>query len=239
MTRATVIAAAMGLAVIASAPPAQAGQQVYTYSVLHPIYGEIGTFTNTIDRTPASTRIDGQLRVAVKFLGIVAYREESDIIEIMRGDRLVSLQSVTDKDGRHLEVHGEAKGEQFVVNATAGTFAAPASVAPSDPWVLKRTGEGTVVSSSTGKVVGVHVSGGDYDTVSINGSSVSARHFVITSDKRQDVWLDSRDIPVMFRTVENGASIDFVLRNATADAGTTTLAALKHPGAARSENSDR
>jgi Family of unknown function (DUF6134) len=239
MTRARAIAVAMGLSVIAGASPALAGQQVYIYSVVHPIYGEIGTFTHTIERSPEATRIDTRLRVAVRLLGLVAYREESDTTEIMRGNRLVSLQSVTDKDGRHLEVRGEAQGDQFVVNATAGTFAGPATIAPSDPWLLRRTGEETVVSTSTGKVVDVHISGGEYDTVSVNGAPVSARHYVVTGDKRQEVWIDSRDIPVMFRSVENGTPIDFVLQTVTAATGSTTVAALKHSTPARPENDDK
>jgi len=107
--------------------------------------------------------------VAVTFLGIVVYRQESDITEIMHGNRLVSLQSVTEKDGQHVEVHGEAQGDQFLVNATTGSFAGPATIAPSDPWVLKRTGEGTVVFTDTGRIIAVHISGGDYETISING----------------------------------------------------------------------
>src|SRR5512134_2617496 len=102
--------------------PAPAGQLVYTYAVRHPLYGKIGTFTDTIDRKPETMRIDGRLRIAVKLLGIVVYRQESDITAIMRDDRLVSLQSATKKEGEYLEVRGEAQGDQFVVNATAGSF---------------------------------------------------------------------------------------------------------------------
>jgi hypothetical protein len=222
-----------------AAAPALAGQQVYTYAVVHPIHGEIGTFTDTIDRNSETTRIDGRLRIAVKLLGIVFFREESDTTVIMRGDRLVSLQSVTEREGRHLEVHGEAQGDQFVVNAMAGSFAGPATIVPADPWFLKRIGEETVVFTDTGRITNVHISGGDYDTVSVNGVSVSARHFIVMGVKRQEVWLDNREIPVMFRTVENGTPIDFVLQNATAAAGTATVAALKRSALARPENGDK
>jgi len=239
MTRAMAIAGALGLSVMGGVAPALAGQQLYTYSVVHPIYGEIGTFTDMIDRSPEAMRIDARLRVAVKILGVVAYREESDTTEVLRGSRLVSLQSVTDKDGRHLEVHGEAQGDQFMVNATAGSYAAPATIAPSDPWLLKRTGDELVVSTTTGKMVNVQISGGEYDTVSISGASVPARHYIVNGDKRQEVWLDSRDIPIKFRSVENGTPIDFVLQNATAAAGTTAVAALKRPSIDHFQNGDR
>ncbi len=229
----------MGLSVIAGITPALAGPQVYIYSVMHPIYGEIGTFTDTIDRSPEATRIDSRLRIAVKFLGIVVYRQEANTTEIIRGNRLVSLQSATEKDGQHLEVHGEARGDQFVVTATAGSFIGPAAIVPSDPWVLRHTGEATVVFTDTGRIINLHVSGGDYDTVSLNGTPVSARHFVVIGDKRQEVWLDNREVPVMFRTVENGTPIDFVLQNAPAAAGATTITFLSRSALARPENGDK
>jgi hypothetical protein len=208
--------------------PALAGQLVYTYAVRHPFYGKIGTFTDTIDRDTETMRIDGRLRIAVKFLGIVVYRQESDITAIMRDDRLVSLQSATMKDGAYLEVRGEAQGDQFVVNATAGSFAGPATSLPSDPFVLKGTGEGTMIFTDTGEIISVQVSGGDHGTVSVNGDSVSARHFIIEGVTRREVWLDNRGIPVKFRIVDNGTPIDFVLQNTTASPG-TTVAALQRP----------
>jgi Family of unknown function (DUF6134) len=216
MTRAAAIAVAMSLGFIAGICPALAGQQVYVYSVMHPVYGDIGTFTDRIDRNPESTRIDSKLRIAVTFLGVVAFRQDSDTTEIMHGDRLVSLQSVTDKDGQHLEVHGEVQGDKFVVIATGGSYAGPAAIAPSDPWVLNRTGIETVVFTDTGRIIKMHVTGGGYDMVTVNGVSVSARHFIVVGDRQQEVWLDNRHIPIMFRTIENGTAIDFVLQNAPA-----------------------
>ncbi len=199
--------------------PALAGQQVYVYSVVHPFYGEIGTYTDMIDRSPRATRIDSRLRIAVRLLGIVVYRQEANTTEIMIGNRLVFLQSATERNGRHLQVHGEAQGNRFVVNATAGSSTGPSAIAPSDPWVLQHTGEATVVFTDTGRIIDLHISGGNHETVSVNGVSMSARHFIVTGDKRQEVWLDNRKIPVMFRTIENGTPIDFVLQNAAAAAG--------------------
>lgn len=217
--------------------PAADGQLVYTYAVQHPFYGSIGTFTDTIDRKPETMRIDGRLRIAVKVLGIVVYRQESDITAIMRDDRLVSLESITKKDGEFLAVRGEAQGDQFVVNATAGSFAGPANSLPSDPFVLKDTGEGTMVFTDTGRIISVQVSGGDHAMVSVNGNMVSARHFVIEGFTRREVWLDNRGIPVMFRVVDEGTPIDFVLQNTTASPG-STVAALERPVVVGRENGE-
>lgn len=225
MMRVGVIASGVGLGFSVLAAPSFASEQIYTYAVVHPIYGEIGTFTDSIERNADITRISTRLRVAVTLLGIVAYREESDGTEVLDGNRLVSLQSVSNKDGRHLEVHGEAQGDEFVVTGMTGTATAPGTVTPSDPWLLKRTGDQTVVSTATGRIVDVNVSGGEVEKVAVDGAVVHARHFVVDGDKRQEVWMDSRDIPVMFRTMENGTAIDFVLKAPGKEHPTTETAA--------------
>lgn len=231
------VAAVVGLGFSALCTPASASQQVYTYAVIHPVYGEIGTFTDTIDCTADLTRIDTHLRVAVRVLGIVAYREESDTTEVLQGNRLVTLLSSTNKDGTHIDVRGKAQGERFLVTATSGSMAAPADVAPSDPWVLKHTGIGMVVSTSTGKLVNIRVSGGEQTVISVHGVDVTTRHFLIVGDKRQEVWLDDHDIPVMFRTMEHGTPIDFVLKTPLSDAAIALAAAT--PAAALRADDDK
>jgi len=221
------IAAALGLGALAIATPARANQQTYTYAVTNPSYGKIGTLTQTIDRSPEATRVESHLRLAVEQLGIVIYRQNCDATEILNGDRLVSLQSATELNGRHFEVHGEAQGDQFVVHTAAGSATGPASTAPSDPWALKHTGEQSIVHPSTGRLASVQISGGDREIISINGGSVSARHFAVDGENHGDVWLDDLGVPIMFRTVEDGTPVDFVLQDTTA-ADTFANAAGKH-----------
>lgn len=129
---------------LTAAIPAYAQERVYSFSVVHSVYGNIGTFTESIVRSGGTTRIDSHVRVAVKILGIVAHRKESDRTEIFHGDRLVSLQSATITNGTRRDVQGEAKGDHFTVTSPSGVVEAPGDVAPSDPWVLKGRGIATV-----------------------------------------------------------------------------------------------
>ena len=218
---------AAALALLPGARPVWAGQQVYVYAVLHPSYGRIGTLTDTVDRSPDAMRVNQRLRVTVQLLGVVVYREQSDITEIMRGDRLVSLESVTERNAKHTEVHGKAEGDQFVVDATLGSFTGPASTSPSDPWALDNTGTHTLVYISSGRIRDAEVSGGQHEKISLNGGAVSLRHFVVNGLNRQDVWLDSEGIPVLFRSVEDGTPIDFVLEQALEPNGADPLLPAK------------
>jgi len=227
--RVMAVAVAAGLGVILVVAPALAAPKVYVFSVMHPTYGRIGTLTDKVDHSADGMRIDSQLRIAVKLVGIVVYRQDSDITTIMQGGKLVSLESVTDKDGQHLEVHGKAEFGGFAVNATGGSFTGPATTAPSSPWLLKQTGRGTLVYPSTGTIRDAQVSGGEIETVSMDGVAVSLRHFVVTGFNREDVWLDSAGIPVMFRSFEDGTPIDFVLQNALGAAAAAAALGAKAP----------
>ena len=218
---------AAGLALLPAARPALAGQQVYVYAVLHPSYGRIGTLTDTVDRSPDAMQVNQRLRIAVQLLGVVVYREQSDITEVMRGDRLVSLESATDRNAKHTEVHGKAVGDQFVVDATLGSFTGPASTSPSDPWALENTGAHTLVYISSGKIRDALVSGGQHEKISLNGGAVSLRHFVVNGLNRQEVWLDSEGTPVLFRSFEDGTPIDFVLEQALEPNGADPLLPAK------------
>ena len=186
--------------------------QIYEYRVEHPTYGNIGTYTDAIARIGEITAVETKLRVAVKMLGLVLHREIADRSEVWRGERLVSFDGVTTTNGTAIKVHGEARGDEFVISSsTLGTITAPASVVPSTPWSVKTTGEGIMMSPKTGRLQTIRVTDGAETVLKINGVPTKVRHYQIIGEKRQDVWLDDHGVPVMFRSVENGETVDFIL----------------------------
>lgn len=195
---------------IAGAPEASAAQ-TYSYEVEHPTYGDIGTYTDTVERTGDTLRIDTKLRVAVKLLGIVVHREEADRTELWRGDRLVSFHSITVTNGKPLEVNGAARDNGFVIISPAGTAVAPANIYTSSPWSTRLPNSGLMMSTKTGRIETVQSLGTEQTLVPVSGSEVPARHFAIFTDKHEDVWLDRSGVPVRFRTEVAGTPIDFVL----------------------------
>ena len=210
------------LGALTAALPAGAQERTYSYDVVHSVYGNIGTFTESIDRSADTTRIDTHVRIAVKILGIVAHRKESDRTEIFRGDRLVSLRSATVTNGTRLDIQGEARGDRFVVTSPAGVVEAPGDVAPSDPWVLRDRGVATVVSVETGRIVTMRITGGEPEMVSLQGTTVPTRHFTARGEQEQEmqheIWLNDRDVPVKFRILDGGKAVDFVLASPLQDA---------------------
>jgi hypothetical protein len=211
MVRAPIVLACAVLGALVAAGPARAAREVYAYRVVHPTYGDIGTYTNVVDRAGDDTSVQTELKIAVKAVGIVVYRQEARRAEHWRRDRLVSFESVTVTNGDKLEVRGEARDGGFAITTPSGTVVAPGNVHPSNPWSAMVLNTDYMMSTKTGRLDHVRVSGGEEEAVALNGNTLRLHQYEIVGDKRQFVWLDERGTPVAFRTEENGAQVDFVL----------------------------
>lgn len=201
--------------------PTQAAQQTYSYAITHPTYGAIGTYDRRSEEAEGATRAVAHLRIAVRILGVVVRRETADQTEIWRGKRLASFQSLTSTNGKQAEISGEARGDRFLVTSPSGTRTAPADIVASDPWSLNRLGPGTVVSTRTGKINSVEVTGGEPETLLLRGVSEPVRHYHVsttTQPNKWEVWINQRGVPIKFRSVETGGAIDFTLVSPLPDA---------------------
>ena len=106
----------------------------FIYRVSHSTYGDIGTYTNTVEPNPDGTTVQTEAHFEVNMLGVRMYREDASRTERWQGNRLVSFQGVTDKGSGPVEVKGEARGSGFVITSPQGTISAPGSVHPANPW---------------------------------------------------------------------------------------------------------
>ncbi len=205
----------VGLCGVAAAP---SHAETYSYTVHHPTFGDIGTYTDRVERSGDRWRVDTTMHVSISALGVVLHREDAQRSQEWRDGRLVSFHGLTTTNGTPLEIDGAVKDGRFVVVTPSGNEVAPADVAPSDPWQVGRSEANPpamMFSTKTGKVKPVRAHGGEADRLSVHGIEIAVRHYEISSDKRQDVWIDARGIPVKFRTVENGTPIDFELTRET------------------------
>jgi hypothetical protein len=211
MVRALTLLLCTALAAIAASGPAAAANQVYAYRVTHARYGDIGTYTNVVERTGDAVRVDSELHLAVRILGIVVFREEARRSEYWRNDRLVSFDGVTVTNGDKLELRGEARDGGFAVITPSGTVMAPAGIHPSNPWSAMVLNADVMMSTKSGRVTKVRVTGGEEEPVAFNGNTLRVHQYEIFSDKHQTVWFDDRGVAVGFRTEANGDPVDFVL----------------------------
>jgi Family of unknown function (DUF6134) len=216
-----VLAVIAGLGTVFPPCPARAAQQaaaqqVYEYRIEHPKYGDIGTYTNVITRNGDTTEVKTSLRVAVRFLGIVVYRQEAERSEHWQGGRFVGFDGVTTTNGDKIAVHGATERDHFVITSPQGIVAAPPDIHPSNPWSLQvLMNTNVMMSTKTGKVYDVRVSGRTEDNVKFDGVPRQLFRYDIFTDKQQAVWVNERGVVIAFRAMENGTPVNFVLHEST------------------------
>lgn len=182
------------------------------YDVKHSVFGEIGTYSNTIETSGATTTIKTAAHFLVKAMGVGLHREDAQRVEQFQGDRLVFFHGVTVKNGETLEIQGKAAGNNFVINSPAGTVTAPASVKPANPWSTRSIEAHEMMRVDNGKVEQVSVSGGNPTSVTVGGASTPVQEYDISGATKYKVFIDSRDVPVMFVVDDDSGQVTFTLK---------------------------
>jgi Family of unknown function (DUF6134) len=196
-----------GAAQAMAEPPRQ-----LTYDVKHSVFGDIGTYINTIETSGATTTVKTAAHFLVKALGVGLHREDAQRVEQFQGDRLIFFHGITVKNGETLEVQGKAAGNNFVIDSPSGTVTAPGSVKPANPWSPRSIESTEMMRVDSGKVEKVTVSGGGQTNVNIDGTSTPVREYDITGATKYKVYFDNHDVPVMFVVDDDSGQVTFTLK---------------------------
>jgi hypothetical protein len=199
---------------LAGAAEAAAPMQL-TYRVTHSVFGEIGTYTNTIEPSGGGTTVQTRAHFQVKMLGVNMYREDAQRTERWQGNRLVSFSGVTSKGNASTVIKGEARGNSFVINSPQGTITAPATVHPANPWSPNFLDSHTMMRPDDGRIERVQISGGEPTVINIDGRPVRTQKYVVSGAGHYDVWLDGQGVPVKFAVDDDSGTVTFTLASCT------------------------
>jgi uncharacterized Zn-binding protein involved in type VI secretion len=214
------------------AAPQQASAETHqlVYKITHSKYGNIGTYTNTIDTEGPNATVTTQSNITVKVLGIVAHRESANRVEKWSGDKLVYFHAVSNINGKQATVDGTAQGDQFAIMTPSGPAMAPALIRVANPWSPKTMNGDTMLTPDDGVIHKVQISAGEDTTVSVNGQEVPAKLYTIDltgTNKRYQVWFDSSGTAVKFNQIDKDGTVTFTL---TIQRPGNELVAQKQPG---------
>lgn len=184
---------------------------VLQYRVKHARYGDIGSYSNTIERDGNVTTVETRVHLQVRVLGITMHREDAERTERWQDGRLVYFHGVTTKNGDKIEVQGQAQGDRFVIATPKGTVTAPADIHPANPWSGDCIHSDTMMRVDTGDVERVKVSGGEPSVVKVADESVPTREYKIDGEVEYKVWLDDRNVPVRFSVDDPSGLVTFAL----------------------------
>ena len=218
----TLKTASIGLVVAAAtawgAGPALADAYKLEYSVNHSKYGNIGTYTNIVDKEGPNATVKTNLNVRVKVLGISAYSQSADRVEKWNDGRLVYLHSTTTTNGKPMEVDGVAQGDHLQITTTKGTQEAPATAKVSNPWSPAVLNGNMIITPDDGTVSRMQISGPQGTSVQAGGTSEAAKEYTIDLPdlkKQYQVWFDDSGTPVKFDMIGDGSTVTFTLQSKT------------------------
>ena len=206
VTRIAILAGSTAARPALAESPAQ-----FVYRVNHSVFGDIGTYTNTVEPSREGITVKTHAHFEVKMLGVRVHREDAERTEHWQGNRLVSFHGVTDKGDGPMQVNGEARGNSFVITSPEGTITAPWSVHPANPWSSNFLHSNTMMRPDSGKLEQVRIGGGQETAVKLDGATVPAVKYQIDGSTKYTVWLDSRGVPVEFVVDDDTGKITFTL----------------------------
>jgi len=209
-------AAAIGTMLLPAATGGVRGdvpEKVYTYSIVHPTHGDIGTYKNTILDDGAHIAVNNEIKVQVKVLLIVAHSETSKSQEIWKNGRLISFSGETQENGKKTIVTGEAEGSKFVVEAPDGQKEAPASVFPNNPWSKAILKASVLLGTKSGKLYQVHAIPAEKREITVGGRTVKTDYVRVDGDAKYELWFDERGVAVRFTEIAEHGVITFNLKS--------------------------
>ncbi len=185
--------------------------KIYKYNIHHPVYGEIGTYTNTIQRNGQDVSVRNEIRATVKILEIIVHNHRSQSSELWRGGRIVSFEGNTKENGKVYEIRGHAEGDKFVVVGPQGKTEAPLNVFPNNPWSKGILNAKVLMSTKSGKLYRVRSTPGEEKILEMGGATVKTNYFKVDGDAQYELWFDTAGVPVKFRDLNENAEITFQL----------------------------
>jgi hypothetical protein len=183
----------------------------FVYQVHHSVFGDIGTYTNTVEPSRDGITVKTQAHFEVKMLGVRIHHEDAQRTERWQGNRLVAFRGVTDKGDGPVEVKGEARGNNFIITSPEGTITAPASVHPANPWSSNFLHSNTMMRPDTGKIEQVRIGSGQETAVKLDSASIPAVKYEVDGSGKYTVWLDDRGVPVKFVVEDDTGKVTFTL----------------------------
>ena len=199
---------------VQSVPAWSAASERMVYRVQHARYGDIGTYSNAVEKSGNATTVTTEAHILVSILGVVLYRQDIARQEHWNADRLMSFHGVTTVNGKTIELTGSADGDRFVLNSPNGPIVAPASVRIANPWSADVLRGDTLLTPDRGRLENVHVKTTEETSLAINGRATRTKHYEINrldGTKRYEVWLNDQGTPVQFITYNPNGMVTFTL----------------------------
>jgi hypothetical protein len=175
---------------------------------------QIGSHKLVFERDGGQLKVSTSIDIAVKFIGITAYRYSHRAQEVWAGDALASLTSRTDDDGKVQAVQASRTAEGLAVQAEgAKRIVLPAGILPSSHWNVRQVAQQFLLNTQKGSEARIKVTTVGRESVATSAHTLQATHYRYDGDIKMDQWFDDRGrwVKMAFKG-SDGSTIEYVLQ---------------------------
>jgi hypothetical protein len=191
----------------AGAPPAG----TYTYSIRHETLGTIGKHVARFRQDGADTIVDVTIDLDVRLAFVRLYRFESRGREVWRDGRLVSLETLTNDDGREIRVSARAEGDRLVIDGPAGRTETDAGLNTTHLWNAGRLMVSQLVEPTSGNLYRVAIADRGADRIVALDRQVATRRYAITGEIEGELWYAADGTWLRFDFRKHGSTLRLAL----------------------------
>jgi len=186
------------------------------------------SFKREGDRLTVSVAID----LIGRLLGIVVYRYSHRGQEIWQGDRIETLRTTTDANGRKLAVRGRQEAQRFLVERETGSSdqvgqqdqarpgaavereAFPSDIFPSSHWNIRQVEAKRLLNTQYGTLSTVRIERKSIERVRTRSGEIEATRYAYTGEVDKEQWFDARGRWVKTRfKASDGSTIEYLLQD--------------------------
>lgn len=174
----------------------------------------IGHHRVTVRREGARSEVAVDIELRVKAAGFLTlYRYIHQSREIWEGDRLVSLQSTTDNDGRQEYLNAQVVADGLQVDGSRYRGVLPADTMPTSYWRPDFVRRATIMDSQNGRPLDLTIRPQQSELASAARDDVPAQRYDLSGDVELSLWYgrDGRWVKTAFKA-RDGSRIEYLLQ---------------------------
>lgn len=169
----------------------------------------IGHHRLRFDEEGGRLHVDIEIKLDVTFAFITAYRYRHRNQEVWDGDRLISLNTRTDDNGDQYRVSAQAKGDQLIVEGSAGRLELPGDTLPTSYWHEQMVERREWLDTQKGQLLRSDVRRRGVETVRSRGDELEAARYELRGDLDCDLWYRDGHWEKLRFSI-SGSTIDYV-----------------------------
>jgi len=212
----------LAIALLFAAPAAASSELAYGPKIEFAAFRngyQIGSHRLTFEKEGDRLVVTTSIALAVRVIGITAYRYTHSSRELWFGEELNSFESQTDDNGELFTVRARRNLLDLKVERTAPGTASPVqaimpgSLLPSTHWNVKQTTQGFLLNAQKGMREEIAVTSLARESVKTMSGFVQAMHYRYEGGVQMEQWFDDRGRWVKSRfVVSDGSIIEYLLQ---------------------------